>query len=545
MMATLVCVPIPVTDPESALQEAHDARRQGADLVEVRLDEMVTGAGEPGERRAILRLIRDLPLACIATCRPAWEGGAYEGEEAARLELLEAVAHAEHPPRYLDLELGAAAHAGRVVREGGPTLIVSTHDFEGRPADLTRRVRAMQEVPGAGVLKVAFRARSLRDNLELFDLLAERDRPMIALGMGEFGLMSRVLTPKFGGLLTFASLRDESATAPGQPTIRDLLDLYRVRSIGTETRVYGVIGWPIGHSLSPLVHNAGFEAVGHDGVYLPMPVAAGEDPSVNETSLRVTLESLIAREGLRFQGASVTLPFKNPLARLAEGSSPWRRTPEAQRTGAANTLHADAGGASEGRAWMVANTDARAIEDLLGPALGREGERRVGIIGSGGVARAGAVAALELGATVTIFARTPVTAEQLIEFLRSSLGNAGVGMRASVEPLERLAGARCDAYINATPVGMIGGPDPKGLSIPIPEMERLTPDTVLFDTVYNPIETPMLEAARRRGCRTIDGVEMFVRQAAAQFELWTGHAAPMRLFDRLCRETLEDGGAGS
>src|SRR5690606_19726454 len=122
------------------------------------------------------------------------------------------------------------------------------------------------------VLKIAYRARSLRDNIDLFELLASRDRPTIALGMGEFGLMSRVLAGKFGGFLTFAGVRARGATAPGQQSLRELLDLYRFRSIGPQTRVYGVIGYPVAQSLSPSIHNAGFEALGHDGVYLPLPI---------------------------------------------------------------------------------------------------------------------------------------------------------------------------------------------------------------------------------------------------------------------------------
>ncbi|MCX5652707.1 MAG: type I 3-dehydroquinate dehydratase, partial [Planctomycetota bacterium] len=142
----------------------------------------------------------------------------------------------------------------------------------GRPIDLLRRVAAMQDDPLVSIVKLAWMARSIRDNLEAFDLLATRTKPLIALLMGEFGLMSRVLAPKFGGFLTFASDAEGSGTAPGQPTARELRDLYRFGAIGPATRVFGVVGWPVAHSRSPAFHNARFAEHGYDGVYLPLPV---------------------------------------------------------------------------------------------------------------------------------------------------------------------------------------------------------------------------------------------------------------------------------
>jgi len=259
------------------LDEAREAKEAGADLVEWRLDEVFHGEGDEEGERLALKLCEQSPLPCIVTCRPTWEGGSYDGDEMARVSLFERLGTSEHPPRYIDVELAAYTRSANLRqkvnlaveargRDRHSSLILSIHDFEGRPADLTRKLAEAWGEERASVVKVAFRARSLRDNLELFDILREAPKPTIALGMGEFGLMSRVLAPKFGGFLTFASLRKESVTAPGQPTVRELLDMYRFRSIGKRTRVYGVIGWPVGHSMGPLIHNAGFEAV---------PAAAG------------------------------------------------------------------------------------------------------------------------------------------------------------------------------------------------------------------------------------------------------------------------------
>jgi len=544
-MPTLVCVPIMVGEIASALEDAAAARDLGANLIEYRLDGCFEGAGDEGELRDAVRLVGESPLPCIATCRPAWEGGEYDGAEDARLGLFEALAGSDRPPRYIDVERAALDRSpdarARIEaipkRDGdGPGLILSIHDFQGRPADLTRRVTAAWAEPAASVVKVAYRARSLRDNLELFELLRESPTPMIALGMGEFGLMSRVLAPKFGGFLTFASLRDATATAPGQPTVRELLDRYRFRLIGPATKVYGVIGWPVTHSMGPLIHNAGFEAVGHDGVYLPLPIAADEnDPEGTSASFKATLHALLDDGRLAFAGASVTLPHKEALVRFfaALGDAPPdERSRLATRIGAANTLVVQ-GGPS------IANTDATAIRSLLEERLHDLGEAHVVVVGAGGVARAAAYACASAGARVTIANRTHARAEALAQDLAGRL-DAGARGSIAAGDLSSLP-APGTAFVNCTPVGMTGGPDPNGLSIPIPAGGALPPETIFFDTVYNPMETPMLKAAREHGFQIIDGVQMFVRQAAEQFTMWTGTPAPVRLFERIVREELVGG----
>ncbi len=569
-MPTLVCVPImlehpPVADPArggdfapepglagavtAALADAALAKQKGADLVEFRIDSVFEGAEQGPDADELdaytvaefRRLLAESPLPVILTCRPTWEGGEYDGDDSDRVALFEKLCcDTEHPPAYLDVELAAYTRSANLrqkinlcvthpkqQRKGVTTrLILSTHDFEGRPADLDRRLLAMYEEPACAVVKVAYRARSLRDNLDLFEILRESPKPTIALGMGEFGLTSRVLAPKFHGFLTFASLRDQAATAPGQPTIDDLLGLYRFRKIGKETRLYGVIGWPVGHSLSPLIHNAGFDEIGWDGVYLPLPILADEhDATVTATSFNATVNALADELALSFEGASVTIPHKEHAVRF--GSPSGLRDPSL--IGAANTLTLD-----PNRERHTANTDADAIVELLTGRGVCGADCRIGIVGAGGVAKAAAYALLQTGTTVVLYNRTIRRAESMADELNA---NNPTGKIVAAE-LDLLPRACCHAFVNCTPVGMIGGPDPEGLSIPIPDMPNIDENTVFFDTVYNPIETPMLKAAKEHGFRTIDGVEMFVRQAAAQFELWTGKGAPVQLFDRLVREKL-------
>jgi 3-dehydroquinate dehydratase/shikimate dehydrogenase len=498
-MPTLVCVPIAVDTPEQALADARHARLAGADLVEFRLDAFFE---EASQIDACMRLVADSPLPCIATCRPTWEGGEYEGDEEARLALFERLAQAEHAPRYIDVELAAKQKPELV--GNAPGLILSLHDFEGRPANLTRQLLQLRDSPAA-LHKIAFRARSLRDNLELFDILAHRDRPTIALGMGSYGLMSRVLAPKFGGFLTFASLRAESTTAPGQPTIAELLDLYRFKSISRATKVFGIVGDPVEHSRSPAMHNAGFERIGFDGVYLPLPGAPGYE------SLKATLAELLAYDTLDLTGLSVTMPHKENLVRLAREQG-WTLDPLADRCGAANTIVRD------GAAIRVMNTDGPAVVRCLqqaGVALGN-----VLVLGAGGMARAAAFALADVGATVYIHNRTAERARELAGAVPNAMA---IESHGDLPPMR--------AIVQCTPVGMAGGPAPGDAPIPADALG----DAAIVETVYHPLQTPLVKIAAAQGLRVIDGLDVLVTQAAAQFEAFTGETAPIELFREAAR----------
>jgi len=546
-VVTLVCVPITVERVEDAIADAAQALEHGADLVEYRVDLLFeTHQGDTlGTRiERVLDLVARSPGACVVACRPHWEGGEYHGEDADRIALIEALATGERPPSYIDIELATLdadaswrARVRSVVALSGddahkPRLICSAHDFEGRPSDLTRRVLAMYDEPACSVVKIAHRARTVRDNIELFDLLRGRRKPMIALAMGDTGLMSRVLAAKFGAFMTFTSLREGSETARGQPTLADLLGMYRFRSIGEHTKVVGVMGWPIAQSMSPLVHNAGFARIGFDGVYLPLPV----EPSAE--AFKATTHALLDYEPLTFHGASVTIPHKEHLVALATDDATLGCVPdpEIRAAGAANTLCVrDQDDEHEGRYLSLHNTDMIAIATLLVEALGPLQGNRVLIVGAGGAARSAAFGCVRRGAEVMIHNRTRDRAQTVVNDLNAS----GLAGRASVadSPTER-----ADAYINATPIGMVGGPDPEGLAIPIRSLGSRSDRLVVLDTVYNPIETPMIRAAKEHGYHTIDGVRMFARQAKVQFELWTGVAAPKGLFSGLVRDAL--GGKG-
>ncbi len=537
----LICAPVLAPDVETALADASLAREMGADLVEFRLDGLFHGEGDEDGRLGALRVVQESPLPCIATCRPVSEGGEYDGDDASRVSLFEALATLENAPAYLDVEwstwersanlrqkvLLCVSHPGQR-RDVRTRLILSFHDFTGRPADLLRRVEKMsREHPGGedGVVKVAYRARSVRDSLEVFDLLRERSRPMVAMAMGEAGVLSRVCAGKFGALLGFAPVRASAATAEGQVTLEEMTGLYRAQSVRESARVYGVIGWPVSQSMSPLVHNAGFHAAGveHDGVFVPLPVAESWE------AFKASVLELLGHKGLGMCGAAVTSPHKEHLVRLGREQG-WEVEGLAGRIGAANTLVVD------GARARVLNTDAPAVVECVRTGMGEVRGRRIGVLGAGGVARAAACGLREAGAEVVVFARRGERAEALS-------GEFGVGWSA----WEGLGASGCEGIVHCTPVGM-GGGGQEGVSVvPRETLEEMRSRCargvlVVMETVYNPVRTRLVEEAEGCGCVVVDGVGMFVRQAELQFREWTGRGAPSGLFARLVRTRL---GAGA
>ncbi len=514
---------------EQALADGAIAAERGAQMIEWRIDRIAADQSDAAES-----IVNQSPLPCIVTCRAAWEGGEFEGDEPTRLAALERAGL--NQPAYLDIELAAYQRSANLrqkvhlvvdhdkqVRSTSTGLILSSHDFQRRPSDLIRRVAAMAEAPACRVIKLAWRARSLRDNLEAFELLRAAHKPTIALCMGPFGLASRVLAGKFGALLTFAGLDDDSVTAPGQVGLETIKRLYRWDSLGPRTQVFGVIGWPVEHSMSPAIHNAGFDETGFDGVYLPMPI-----PDQWE-SFKATLGAWLDYKPLDFRGASVTIPHKHHLLRFGEENSA-RINPLARQIGAANTLWVDDCGQLH-----IDNTDYAAALDPVCQALGRGRDEiadlEVAVIGAGGAARAVVAGYAHHGASVTVYNRTLERAEQLATSLASDEQRGSI----TAAPLEALAGAHATVFINCTPIGM----HPKTQATPLPELPRaINSDAIVFDTIYNPIETRLLADARAAGAKVISGLEMFVRQGAAQFERWTGQSAPVERFAEVLREQL-------
>lgn len=463
-----------MTAPTTAdLRRARDAVR-GADLVELRLDGVqdvdVDGALE-GRRCPV-----------VVTCRPAWEGGAFAGSEEERLRLLQRAVHLGAD--YVDVEwLAASRHPAfaDLTRWSSDRIVLSSHDFEGVPADVHARARDMCRY-GAAVVKLAVRAGRLSDSLRLLELvpLLQGGQRSVLIAMGEAGIATRVLACRFGSAWTYAG----AARSIGQIDADVLLSQYRYRTITRETALYGVVGLPVAHSMSPAMHNAAFAALGLDAVYLPLPAADVED-------------FLAFAEGFGVRGASVTIPYKVPLFERV------RRTDDiTRRIGALNTLK------RESDDWLGRNTD---LDGFLQPLRERHvvlAGCRASILGAGGSARSVALALGSNGARVTVHARDADKAARV-----ASLADGHAG-----EWPPRLGS--WDLLVNCTPIGM----HPHVGQTPVPAEALGT--GLVYDLVYNPPQTRLLREAAAAGCGTIGGLDMLVAQAEAQFEWWTGVRPP-------------------
>jgi len=474
----MICVPIVATTNARAKADMKKAAAL-ADLVELRLDYLE-------EAPDVDLLLRDRPLPVIVTNRPVREGGLWEGDETARVSFLrEAVSLGAE---YVDIEHDAV---GRLRERLGTRVIISYHNWGETPDDL-HAIARMLVGAGGDIIKIATLVKTACDNFRLCQLAATTGVPTIVVGMGPRGAPSRIIAGKFGSFLTFGALSRELASAPGQLTAAELANVYNYRSINRDTTVYGLIGMPVGHSLSPRIHNAAFRARSINAVYVPFEV---EDFDAFARGCK----------SLEPAGFSVTIPHKEAAFRLAD-----RMDPVSERIGAINTLRLEDDG------WHGTNTDWKAalaaIKDALGEGADLAG-KRILLLGAGGAARALAYGFVSEGAKVTIANRTH---ERAVKLARE----AGCQVVKWADRTE----VDYDILANSTSLGMY----PAVEVSPYPR-QRLRPGRVVFDAVYNPRQTRLLEEAKGQNCTVVDGLEMFVRQAGAQFEFWFDDAPPLEI----------------
>jgi 3-dehydroquinate dehydratase/shikimate dehydrogenase len=483
-----VCVAIQAPNPVAMTALAEKALAD-AKFLEFRLDSLARPATFLPELKAFLAQHRD--VTAIATCRRKDNGGAFTGSLASELDVLLKAAQAGC--HIVDLEVESAEEARpahlekfrEALRVVGTALLVSFHDFS-RTRNLdqaARRIAAFEP----DYVKVVSTAHALADNLAVLRLVADRSRSanVVGIAMGEEGLVSRILAVRTGAAFTFASLDEGTETAPGQVTARTMRDLYRLESIDAATRVFGVVGNPIAHSLSPLMHNAAFRREHVNAVMLPLKVRTVPD------LLSVVLE-------LPIGGLAVTMPLKQQiLPHLAN------MDPLTAKIGACNTVRTGADGKLYGF-----NTDVAGVIRPLKKRLPLKGAR-IAVLGAGGAARAAVFGLVEEGAEVFIINRTHEHAHALAK-----------AAKAKAMKHELLAKQKFDVIINSTPCGMAGNKQ----ALPIKENELNA--RLVFDMVYNPLETPLLKLAASRSIPVISGIEMFVQQGARQFEIWTGKPAP-------------------
>jgi 3-dehydroquinate dehydratase / shikimate dehydrogenase len=491
-----ICAVAAAPTAAQLLQVVKQALRQSR-TVEVRLDWLRND-------REIAQFIRRIRIrgkrAClIATLRRREGGGRYTGSVGKQMALLEEAARAGCA--WCDLELESAArvdHAAiRALRRAGARVMISFHDFRQTPARPEAVVRRLTKF-GGDAIKIAAQSNQLTDAANLLAAVGRR-KNVVVVPMGEVGLPARILALREGSALAYGAVA--SSTAPGQLSVAEMRDLYRADRLDRRTRVYGVVGDPIAHSLSPQMHNAAFVARRVNAVFLPFLV-------------RDLAEFLATRGEFGVSGFAVTLPHKQKILRYLDGCDPL-----AAQIGAANTVVVRGAGKLYGY-----NTDyvgvLRAIECRV-----RLAGSRVLLLGAGGAARAAAFALAEAGAVVNICARNAQKAKALAR---------AAGAEVIARP--HLCGEFFDAVINATPVGM----DAKdGSPLRANEMNC----RVVMDMIYRPLETPLLGMARRRGIETVSGIEMFLAQGAAQWEIWMGERAPAEIMRRTVLSALRREGS--
>jgi 3-dehydroquinate dehydratase / shikimate dehydrogenase len=489
----MICVSIGRSRHKHMLAEHAHLVEQGAQLVELRLDYI-------NSRVNIQRLLKDRPCPVVVTVRREQDGGKYTGSEDARLIMLrEAIANGVE---YVDLEEEVA---GQIPRFGKTKRIISYHSFRNTPENL-RELHTRLKALDADIVKIATMANQPHDNLRVLEMMQESDSPTIGMCMGDIGTPSRILGPKFGAPFTYATFHHERALAPGQLSYDQMVNIYRHNNINAQTAVYGVVADPIGHSLSPQIHNAAFAEAGIDAVYVPFRVPFDTlGPFVEDVS----------RLGIR--GLSVTIPHKEAIAKFLN-----KVDPAVKGIGAVNTV------LFKGAEVVGYNTDYKAAMDCLENALGGAlppgtpsplKNKKVLVLGAGGVARAVMYGLQRRAAKTTIASRTRSRAQLLAETF------GGRCVEWSARHI-----SETDIIVNCTPIGMHPNVDESPVN-----KSHFKPSMIVFDTVYNPESTLLLKEARSHGCRVVTGVDMFIRQARLQFMLFTGKEAP----EGLMRETLK------
>jgi 3-dehydroquinate dehydratase/shikimate dehydrogenase len=474
----MICATVAEETIDEALKWGREARKW-ADMLELRLDYL----NEPEKFPTLLDRLKG-PY--MVTCRSPEQGGEFTGPDRDRFQLLAEAA--SRNVDYVDVDVSVPEEERERI---GGTQVLSYHNFEETPDDIDEILGELQQ-KDVDYVKIATRCTDLEDALQLMDLKPGGTRPIIVLGMGEFGLITRLLYRKTHSMITFGAANPTRPAAPGQPSVEELRKEYRVHDVDQSTDVYGVIGDPVSHSRSPDIFNTLFDEHDMNAIYVPFRMVRSD-----------TLSPLAHQ--LDLQGASVTIPHKRTVIPFLHSLNPY-----AAQIGAVNTIVK-----IEDR-YEGYNTDARAALDAVvdcwpNDDLDTEEDEpldgiKVLLLGAGGAARAGGTAFLQAGAEVIVTNRTDENGRELADELDTTF----------VPWEDRVDVEAPDLIVNSTSVGM----EPMEDMTPFPS-DALAAETVVFDMVYTPSETRLLREADEQGCHTISGVEMFARQALQQFKLWT------------------------
>jgi 3-dehydroquinate dehydratase/shikimate dehydrogenase len=481
-------------EAEKLLEQARREVDAGESFFEFRLDYLTA----PEQGIAAIRTFLEANPECtiVATCRRHQNHGRFNGSIEEQVRILTAAIDAGARAVDLEIESAESVMARLDTIRGRAYLVLSYHSYDGTPSP-EAVYRRMTKI-AADVYKIVTTARKPSDNQRVLALTKAHPRsPLVVLAMGETGFPTRVLSPAWGGLFTYAAPISSGGTAAGQVTARQLRQLYRVEKFSRAARIYGVIADPVRHSISPAVHNRAFQARRMDAVYLPFLVHAAQ-----------LKDFFSCADKLPVSGFSVTIPHKQKVLRYLDIVDPLAR-----RIGAVNTVWKKAG------KWRGSNTDAEAVIVPLSKRL-RLSKASILLVGNGGAARSAAYALVDSGTKLFIAGRNPDRVRSLAK-------------ACGAEPLlrEQAEARKFDALVHATPVGMYPNAGEcffRG-AIPAP---------LVFDMVYNPMETELIRRVTSAGGTAIPGIQMFLEQAAQQFEIWTGESAPRSVMEKSAVEAL-------
>lgn len=477
-----ICVPVTGAAADEMIENIGRAA-EFADVIELRIDSL-----HPEEITPFFERLREFPklddLSILITFRSKEQGGYRQLTRQEREDFWNTG---------YDL-LGAADLEEDVIEDSFSWLwryrICSHHDFNGVPNNLPVIYETLVATD-ANIIKIALNVNDITDARPLWDLLTRAKRgSLVPIAMGEAGKWTRIMGPAFGAPLTYGSLDTGKETAPGQITARDLIEIYRVKELTEETKVFGVIGDPVSKSLSPYMHNPAFQAKGIDAVFMHLDVK----------NLRRFITEFIPGSGLNFGGLSVTMPHKQAIIPFLDGIDD-----AAKAIGAVNTVKIE-----DGKLFGY-NTDAHGVIEALKKAYGDLRDARVAVLGAGGAARACVYALKKEGADIAVFVRN-------VRRARAFQKEFEVDLR----DLTELDTAGLDIVINATPVGMRAGEEDQALL----SADRLKGVKLVFDLITKPAETPLIREAKKAGVPTLGGVELLIAQGIKQFEIWTGQGAP-------------------
>jgi 3-dehydroquinate dehydratase / shikimate dehydrogenase len=485
-----ICVAIVASNPSEMVEKADAIVRENS-FIEFRLDYLPKPALALAKIKAFTEYHPEALI--VATCRRAANGGKFRGSVAAQVDLL--VKAATQGCHLVDVELETASKLkapdfARLRRSAN--LILSDHNFRAT-RKLDQTFEKMKQYP-ADFIKIVSTANCLYDNVVMMKFLEKHSHShsMIGICMGEQGIISRLLAVRAGSQFTFAAANPGEETAPGQIAGRTLRETYRIEQVDAATRVFGVAGDPIAHSLSPLMLNTAFRRENVNAVYLALHAKSLDD-------------LLACVNDIPIHGLSITMPYKEAILKHLDKTDALTA-----RIGACNTVVR----AQDGKLYGF-NTDVAGVVRPLEQRMRLQGARIL-VLGAGGAARAAVFGLKERGAEVYVLNRTSAPAQKLARQAKAKAIN-----RSMLKKLE------FDVIVHATPAGMEGNRDP----MPLTEQELKA--RYFFEMIYTPVETKMVKMARARGLHVIPGSEMFVQQGARQFEIWSGKPAPVSEMQRV------------